>query len=164
MFASDSGTVNLGINEIIVPCSAQSLDSSHAAGVSRVLMKQTPNCCTLQPGTFGQITSNFIFPWYMLWSICVASALLTELLPALQGTHGAGRRIREHILTVFYQEHNVKSHHSDLAKKSLLGLRLQPSARVGYSSKGGKSSACSESYIHKDVVPVCSPSIKLLQM
>lgn len=100
----------------------------------------------------------------MVWSICVGSPLLTELLPALQGTHRAGRRIREHILTVLYQVHKVKSHHSGLAKKSLLGLRLQPPARAELSSKGGKSSAYTESQVHKDVVPVCSPSMKLLQM
>lgn len=88
----------------------------------------------------------------------------TELLPALQGTHRAGGRSREHNLTVLYQVHKIKSHHSELAKKSLLALRLQPPARPGFSSEGGKSDAYTESQDHKDVVPVCSPSIKQLQM
>lgn len=62
-FGSGSGTVHLGMKEIIVPCPAQSLDvSSHAAGISRVLMTQPLNCFSLQHGTFGQVTSNLIFP------------------------------------------------------------------------------------------------------
>lgn len=165
IFGSDSGMVYLGMNEIIVSWPAQSLGiSSHAAGVSRVLMKQTVNCCSLKPGTFGHVTSNLIFPQFTMWSICVGWPLLTEPLPALQGTHAADRGIREHTLTVLYQVHKVKFHHSGLAKKSLLRLRLQPSPRAGFSFNGGKSSAYTESQVHKDVVPVCSPSLKLLQM
>ena len=53
----------------------------------------------------------------MMGSLCIGSSLLTELLPALYGTHGAGRRIREHTLTVLYERHKDKSHHSGSTKK-----------------------------------------------
>lgn len=82
---------------------------------------------------------------------------------ALYGTHRAGSKIREHILTVLYEMHKDKSHHSESAKKDLLALRHQPPAKAAFSSKGGESSAYTESQDHKDVVLVWSPPIKLLQ-
>lgn len=99
----------------------------------------------------------------MMGSFPIGSARPTELLPALYGMHGAGRRIREHILTFMYEMHKDMSHHSGSATKGLLALRLQPPGRAGFSSKAGESSAYTESQDHKDVVLVWSPSIKLLQ-
>lgn len=97
-------------------------------------------------------------------SLRIGSVLLTELLPALHGMHGARSRIREHILIVLYEMHKDTSHHLGSAKKGLLAFRVQPPAGAGFSSKGGKSSACTESRDHKDVVLYRGwrPSVKLL--
>lgn len=76
----------------------------------------------------------------MMESLCIGSALPTELLPALYGAHRASSRTREHILIVLYERHKDKSHHATLAKKGLLDLRLQIPARDGFLSMDGKSS------------------------